>query len=111
VDIVFKSSKEAKLYNTQKSLIKKFGLEQATRIRRRLDQLRNAEVLEDLRKAPGRCHELTKNRAGQLSLDLEHPYRLIFKPANAPIPCKPDGGLDWSKITAVEILEVFDTHD
>jgi hypothetical protein len=41
---------------------------------------------------------------------LDHPYRLIFIPADDPIPTKDDGGLDWSKVTAVEILEIADTH-
>ncbi|WP_229548556.1 hypothetical protein [Nostoc sp. CHAB 5836] len=51
-----------------------------------------------------------QNRAGQLSLDLDGPYRLIFEPADQPIPLKPDGGLDWDKVTAVEILGVENTH-
>lgn len=51
------------------------------------------------------------DRALQLSLDLDHPYRLIFEPANEPIPTKPDGGLDWNKVTAVRILGVEDTHE
>jgi plasmid maintenance system killer protein len=81
-------------------------------IRRRLDELRAAEVLEDLRNLPGpRCHELRGDRAGQISVDLDHPYRLIFEPADDPVPRKPDGGLDWRSVTAVRILEVTDTHD
>ena len=67
--------------------------------------------LEDLRPPfPGRCHELIGDRGGQLSLDLDHPYRLIFEPANDPIPCKTDGGLEWKDVTAVEIVGVEDTH-
>jgi proteic killer suppression protein len=49
-------------------------------------------------------------RSGQLSLDLEHPYRLIFEPATDPLPTKLDGGLDWSEVRAVRILEIDDTH-
>jgi len=83
----------------------------AKRIRQRLDELRAAYVLEDMKLLPGRCHELRHNRAGQLSLDLIHPQRLIFEPANDPIPRKPDGGLDWNLITAVKIIGIDDTHD
>ncbi|MFP4441147.1 MAG: hypothetical protein ACLFVO_28250 [Chloroflexaceae bacterium] len=43
-------------------------------------------------------------------MDLDHPYRLLFVPANDPIPRKDDGGLDWASITAIEIIEVEDTH-
>jgi hypothetical protein len=68
-------------------------------------------VLEEMRSLPGRCHELLHNRAGQLSLDLVHPLRLIFEPANIPIPQKADGGIDWKKVTAVVIIGIDDTHD
>lgn len=80
-------------------------------MQRRLDDLRAAANLEVMRTLPGRCHELTGDRAGQLSLDLDHPSRLIFIPANDPIPRKEDGGLDWSKVTEVKILAIEDTHE
>ena len=51
------------------------------------------------------------DRATQLSLDLDGPYRLILSPANNPIPRKEDGGLDWNKVTAVKVIEVTDTHE
>jgi plasmid maintenance system killer protein len=111
MDIVFKDKKFAKLCNSQKLLVKEFGLDRAKRIRRRLDDLRAATMLEDMRKIPGRCHELLYDRSGQLSLDLDHPYRLIFEPACDPVPKKPDGGLDWTKISAVAIIGVEDTHE
>lgn len=38
-------------------------------------------------------------------------YRLIFEPANDPIPLKEDGGLDWKNITAVNIIGIEDTHE
>ncbi len=64
-----------------------------------------------MRNLPGRCHELLHDRVGQLSLDLDHPYRLIFEPADEPIPKKPDGGIEWTKVTAVMIIGVEDTHE
>jgi hypothetical protein len=57
-----------------------------------------------------RCHELKGDRAGQLSVDLVHPYRLIFEPT-VPVPRKPDGGIDWKLVTAVTIIGVEDTHE
>jgi proteic killer suppression protein len=53
---------------------------------------------------------LSGDRDGQLSIDLEHPYRLLFIPANDPIPVTKDGGLDWTKVTEIEIVEITDTH-
>lgn len=111
MDIVFKDKKFAKLFNNQKLLVKKFGLDRANRIRRRLDDLRAAAMLEDMRTVPGRCHELLRDRSGRLSLELDHPNRLIFEPANNPIPKKPDGGLDWTKISVVAIIGIEDTHE
>ena len=111
MDIVFKNKKLEKECNDQRLLEKNHGADRAKRIRRRLDNLRAANVLEDMRNLPGRCHELRHDRALQLSLDLDHPYRLIFEPANEPIPTKPDSGLDWNKVTAVRILGVEDTHE
>jgi plasmid maintenance system killer protein len=111
MDIVFNNRKFEKECNNQRLLEKNHGTDRAKRIRRRLDNLRDANVLKDMRNLPGRCHELLQDRAGQLSLDLDHPYRLIFEPADEPIPTKPDGGIDWNKVTAVRILGVEDTHE
>ncbi len=98
--------------NDSTRLVKRHGPRQAERIRRRLDELRAAPNLEIIRTLPQtRCHELKGNRAGQLSVDLVHPDRLIFEPANEPIPKKEGGGLDWSRVTAVEIIGVEDTHE
>lgn len=111
MNIVFKDNRFEKECNNQRLLEKQHGTDRAKRIRRRLDDLRAANVLEDMRNLPGRCHELLHDRSGQLSLDLDHPYRLIFEQANEPIPTKPDGGLDWTKVTAVMILGVENTHE
>lgn len=112
MEIVFQSAKLEKECNDYRLLVRRHGQERAKRLRRRLDDIRAAETLEDLRKLPqNRCHELKGNRAGQLSVDLDHPYRLIFVPVNDPMMYKPDGGLDWTKVTAVVIIGVEDTHE
>lgn len=111
MQVSFQTSADQKLFSDFNNLRKKFGQEQANLIQRRLSQLLDANTLDDLRKLPQvRCHELSQNRAGQLSVDLKHPYRLIFRPDHEPIPQKATGGLDWSQVTAVLIVEVVDTH-
>ncbi len=111
MDIIISDRKLGKICNQQSKLVKKYGSHQAKLIRRRLDELSAAETLITMRYLPqARCHELTGNRAGQLSVDLVHPERLIFIPAHNPVPSKPDGGLDWSRVTAIEILGIEDTH-
>lgn len=111
MDIVFKDNKFARICNDKRRLVRVYGADRARRIGRRLDELRAAVVLEDLRCSPGRCHELKGDRKGQLSLDLDHPQRLLFEPANEPVPIKSSGGLDWSQVTAVMVLGVEDTHE
>lgn len=110
MDVSFRTTKLEKSLNTHKLLVRIHGDKRAGRIRRRLDDLAAADTLDDMRYLPGRCHELSGDRAGQLALDLDHPYRLIFAPAHNPLPLKEDGGLDWTAITAIEILEIEDYH-
>ena len=57
MDIVFENNKLQKECNDQRLLEKNHGKDRAKRIRRRLDDLRAADVLEDMRNLPGRCHE------------------------------------------------------
>ncbi len=111
MDIFFRTKKLAKLCTVSKTADKQLGMEQAKRLRRRLDDLRAAPSLEAMRPPfPGRCHELKGDRKGQLSLDLSHPYRLIFVPGVNPPPTKEDGGLDWAQVQSVEIVDIEDTH-
>lgn len=83
---------------------------QAEKIRRRLDDLAAAMVLEDMKSLPGRCEELSGNRSGQLSLRLNGNYRLVFRPADDPPALNGHGGIDWTSVRAVEIVEVVDYH-
>jgi proteic killer suppression protein len=53
---------------------------------------------------------LHKNRHGQFAVDLKYPYRLIFLPANKPIPVDINGGIDLTRVTEIEILEIVDYH-
>ena len=110
MDIVFRNAKIKKLCTDSNVAAKKLGQINAKRLRQRLDDLHAAETLHVMRTLPGRCHELEADRAGQLSLDLKHPQRLIFEPLQNPAPSKTHGGLDWTKVTAVKILEITDTH-
>ncbi len=73
--------------------------------------LKPAVCLEDLRNLPGRLHELGNNRNDQFAMDLKHPYRLIMIPSEDPVPRKEDGGIDWSLVTAVTIIEIVDYHN
>jgi len=83
----------------------------ARKLQQRLMELKAASCLADISKLPPpRCHPLSGGRDGQLSVDIEHPYRLLFIPANDPILLTQDNGLDWTKVTEIEIIEIVDTH-
>jgi plasmid maintenance system killer protein len=111
VEIEFADVNFANVCNDFRKLVAKYNKQRAKLLRRRLDDLRAAPILEVMRNLPGRCHELKTDRAGQLSIDLDGPYRLIFKPSHNPLPVKADGGLDWTKVTRIVVIEVVDTHD
>jgi proteic killer suppression protein len=109
--IFFKDRKLEKEFCSEKALKRKWGAEQGKLIARRLTELAAAENLETLKKLPQlRAHELSGNRAGQISLDVKHPYRLLVTPDYEEAPRKEDGGLDWQKIKRIKVLGVEDTH-
>ena len=115
MDISFRNKKLEKSFNEGPKLIKIHGDLRAKKIRIRMKELRASQTLIDFwppKSPPGRCHELTggQRRSGQLSVDLDHPYRLIFVPDHDPVPRLKDGGLDWSQVTAIKIVGVEDTH-
>jgi plasmid maintenance system killer protein len=112
LDILFIDKKLEKICNEFRLLQKVHGEKRAKRLRQRLDELRAADALADISHLPPpRMHQLVGSRAGQFSVDLDHPYRLIFTVANDPIPQKEAGGIDLSKVTAVLIHGVEDTHE
>jgi len=111
MQVFFRSKKLQKICSSAKKIQKAFGAARARKLQQRLLELSAAENLNQIsRHPPSRCHEMTGNRQGQLSVDLDHPYRLFFIPANDPIHRKEDGGLDWHAVTEIEIIEIEDPH-
>ena len=109
--ITFRNKALEKEFCDEKTLKRRWGVQQAKLIARRLTELAAAENLETLKKLPQvRAHELSGNRAGQISLDVKQPYRLLTVPDHEETPRKEDGGLDWQKITKVKVLGVEDIH-
>ncbi|MCB1601936.1 MAG: hypothetical protein R3F18_08030 [Lysobacterales bacterium] len=114
MDLRFADRRLERECNNASLLQRRHGERQARLIRNRLAVLREASTLADIGppyRGPMRCHELTGDRAGQLSIDLDHPNRLVFRPDHVPPPQRPEGGLDWSQVTAILIIEVVDTHE
>jgi proteic killer suppression protein len=108
--IIFQSKKLSKLCNNDKDLKRRYG-KMASKIRFSLDDLAAATTLSEFRTLPQHhCHELKENRKGQLAIDLLHPNRLVFEPADDPPAKKVDGGIDWNNVKVVRISEITNYH-
>jgi proteic killer suppression protein len=81
----------------------------ARRLRARLADLVAAVHVREL--VAGRPHPLKGDRSGQFALDLHGGVRLVFEPANDPIPKQDDGGIDWRRVTRLRIVFIGDYHD
>ena len=94
-------------------MVQSYGVINAKKLGILLQQFRaapNLGIFAPPMSPPHRCHELKGNRKGQLSVDLADPYRLIFTPNHNPLPIRSEGGLEWGKVTNIEIVEIEDTH-
>ena len=83
----------------------------ADKLARRLDDLQAAANMDTVRQLPGSWEELTGDRKGQFSCRLDKKLRLVVRPTNLPPPLKPDGGLNWTAIDDITVLEVVNYHD
>jgi plasmid maintenance system killer protein len=113
MEILFGSKKLKKELSEEKAMLKAHGQKRTKRLKVVMTTLRGAPnlgVLAPPYSPPHRCHELTGNRKGKLSIDLDGPFRLIIQPFNQPLPQRKEGGLDWSRVTVIKITGVEDTH-
>lgn len=82
----------------------KHGLTCARKIMQRMSELHAVNCLSDMPPA-GRPHPHKGDRSGLFSLDIQHPLRLIIKPAG-----KYDIR-DFSTVTEVIVHEIFNPHN
>jgi plasmid maintenance system killer protein len=91
-----------------------YGAEMAKKAASRLASLKAADSLADFWppfSGPERCHELKGDLAGEFSVDLKQPYRLLFVPTEArPKAPDSDDKERWNSITSIDILRIEDTH-
>ena len=106
MQVVYADKELARCAGDRAYAVRKMGQRRADTYMDRLNDLRGAANLDDLKDVPGRYHELTGNRAGQWACDLDHPYRLIFKPV-----LNSDGNVIGLIVEqTVSILEIVDYH-
>ena len=108
MEVLFSSRRLRDTCASEREMVRQFGAVRARRVALRLQQLRVAETLDDLRAMTGRCHLLGGDRSGSLALDLDGPYRLIFRPAEWLEDAS--GRLDWTGVKSVVVLEITNYH-
>lgn len=108
MELFFASTQLARVFASNRDLIREYGPIRAKRIQTRLQQLRVAEKLSDLREVTARVHELSGDRAGSIALDLDGPYRLLVEPVTWTVDS--GGRLDWDAVKSVVITEIVDYH-
>jgi plasmid maintenance system killer protein len=99
----------------EKARQKLFGTNTAKKFALRLTVLEAADSLADFwppKSGPERCHELLGKMAGMFSIDLNQPFRLLFRPVElSPPPDRSDEQARWKSIKAIEIAAIEDTHE
>ena len=108
MQITFATKAIQRLCEEEKHQLKQLGTKRAKRLKNRLSELRAVQNVSQLQL--GRPHALTEDRAGQYSVDLDGPMRLLFEPTDQPPPTLAAGGIDWQQVTSVRLLEIGDTH-
>lgn len=107
----FETRKLQKVFAARGLLMRDYGQPMAQKIMLRIAVLGNAPSLADVPALPPeRCHQLGQDRDEQFSVDLVHPYRLIFAVDDDPVPRRPDSGIDLAAVRSIRILEVVDYH-
>lgn len=93
---------------------RRFGTPMAKKLRLRMGSLAAAASLADFwppKSGPERCHALIGRDAGLFSVDLNQPFRLLFKAVEpVPTPSYPTEQDRWRAITSIEIVTIEDTH-
>ncbi len=109
MDIEFSSSDLQALCEQQRLMTRQLGDNCSRKLRNRLADLRAASNVAELNS--GRPHPLKHDRAGQFALDLFGGKRLVFEPANNPVPTRDDDSIAWDLVTKVRIIFIGNYHD
>lgn len=107
--IEFSSVDLKELCESERRAVRELGRPCAKKLFARLADLYAAENVSEL--IAGRPHPLKGDRAGQFAVRLEGGKRLVFSPANEPLPLDGNGALEWRRVTRVSIEFIGDYHD
>ena len=96
--VTYKNKSLEKVCNDFSKAMRVYGEDIAKKLYQRLNEIRAATSVElMIQNRIGRCHQLEGNRNGQYSVDLAHPYRLVFIVRN-------------EQVQIAKIIEIVDYH-
>lgn len=102
--ISFGSKKIKNVFESEKELVRSFGLVQAKKITQRVNELLAANSLFDIHCIPSaRLHFLAGNYKDKFAIDLKHPFRLLIEADNGDLQ-------NLKTITEIKIIKVEDYH-
>ncbi|CAN5341437.1 hypothetical protein BH10BAC4_BH10BAC4_05580 [soil metagenome] len=78
----------------------------AKKLKRRLDDLRAAKSLEELRHAPG-FYKIVSDKKGHFSCNLDEHHSLLLESHTTPIPKDINGEYNWSSVQGITIVEII----
>lgn len=115
MDIIFGDKRLKNALEDESLRTKRYGHQMSKKLGLRLDALAAAECLGDFwppMSGPERTHVLKGKLAQTYSMDLKHPYRLLFRPAHLAevLPPTSEPKQLWHAIRSIEILGIEDTH-
>ena len=111
MEISFQNRRLEREFRTPRDLRRTYGPRMARVIAERIRVLARADTLARVpHTPPERLHQLEGRRHEQYAVDLVHPYRLVFRIVNDPIPVKDDGAIELAQVTAITIVEIVDYH-
>ncbi len=111
MEIIFEDPRLRDLIMDMRKLVQKYGPQVAKQIQTRVAEILASRNMLILSQLPNGLHPLKHARKGQFALDLGPACRLIFEPANTPLPRRPDGTIVWERVDTVRIIEITDYHN
>jgi toxin HigB-1 len=110
IQILWSDKKLRKAQRSDAAGRRLWGVDRWAALKRRIRTLESADTLADVRGQAGKFHALSANLAGEWAATLTPNWRIVFEPADEPLPTLADGGLDPAKVTTVRILRIEDYH-
>lgn len=109
MEIYYETKQLQKMCSDEAVMRRRLGSVMVRKLKQRLMELSSVPALDDISYLlPTRCHLLKGSRM-VFSVDLEHPYRLLFTPRDK-VSKTEHGEIDRTMIRAIIVIAIADTH-